>query len=383
MSNKFQSDKYFWVYLSLSLICGLAAGIFGGAITRYYSVADYSSLFASDLNLSNLNSSNAGLVIRDPKKVVVNQDVKIAEAVNSIRPVMVGVFKQISTSTSRSLREAEYYNLEKPLFSGLIITADGWAMAFTTKEIKSEFKMKNYVVIGSDRKIYNIDKISDLKNLPGDPLVFHLAGAANLPTKKILTRPELSLGETLLVINNLSTVWPTTLSAIEKTPEILNSETINARLSLFGAESNSFKNSLVFDLSGNLAAMVTSDQEIIPAFSYNNLWRALSTEKNNSAPVLGVNYLDLSLIKTPSLSLVKGAWLRSSGEREAVIEDSPAQLAGFKEGDVITWINNQELDADNDLADIISNYKAGDKITITYSREGIEKELELKLGASK
>lgn len=383
MSNKLNSDYRFWIYLSVSLICGLAAGVFGGAVSRYYSTADYSSLFATDLNLSNLNSNNSGLIIRDPKKVVVNQDVKIAETVNSVRPVIVGVYKEIPTSTNRIVYEAEYYNLEKPLFNGLIITADGWAMGLVSKEIKNEFKFKNYIVIGSDRQIYRIDKISDFKNLPGDPLVFHLAGAANLATKKILTRPELSLGETLLVINSLNTVWPTTLASIEKTPAILNSETINARLSLFGSDSNSFKNSLVFDLSGNLAAVVTSEQEIIPAFSYNNLWRALSTEKNNFAPVLGVNYLDLNLIKTPTLNLVKGAWLYASGDKAAVIKDSPAQLAGLKEGDVITWINNQEIDANNDLADILSNYKANDKIVVTYWRAGVEKEVELKLGVSK
>jgi len=64
----------------------------------------------------------------------------------------------------------------------------------------------------------------------------------------------------------------------------------------------------------------------------------------------------------------------------AVLSGSPAEKAGLVAGDVITWINNQEITAQRDLADIIATYRAGEKITITYRRAGAEKTAEATLG---
>lgn len=370
----------FWLIVSVALVCGLAAGILGEALTRIYIFKDYgASPFSGELNLSGLNTSNSGLVIRDAKKVVVNQDVKIAETVAGIRPVLASVFKEISATSSA----AGYYNLEDPLFVGLIITADGWVAAMAPDDLKADFKFKNYVVITGDRQIYKIDELAALKNLPGEPLIFHLAGANNLSVKKNVTRAELSLGESLLVINNLTSVRPVTLTALSRTSVVASSDTAGARLKLNNEGDDNLKNSFVFDLSGNLVALVAGDATVIPAFSFNSAWSSLSQKNQILPPYLGVNYLDLARIKTSLVPLDKGAWLYPATSQPAVIKGSPAESGGLKSGDVITWVNNIEIDADNDLADLLANYKAGDKITLTYVRAGAENEVELKLGEMK
>lgn len=370
----------FWLIVTVALVCGLAAGILGEALTRIYIFKDYgASPFLGELNLSGLNTSNSGLVIRDAKKVVVNQDVKIAETVAGIRPVLASVFKEISTVSPT----AGYYNLEDPLFVGLIITADGWVAALAPDDLKADFKFKNYVVITGDRQVYKIDELAALKNLPGEPLIFHLAGANNLSVKKNVTRAELSLGESLLVINNLTSVRPVTLTALSRTSVVASSDLAGARLQLNNKGDDNLKNSFVFDLSGNLVALVADDAAVIPAFSFNSAWSSLAQKNRILPPYLGVNYLDLARIKTSLISLDKGAWLYPSANQPAVIKDSPAESAGFKSGDVITWVNNIEIDANNDLADLLVNYKAGDKITLTYVRAGAENEVELKLGEMK
>jgi len=382
MPNHHSHDRSFWIIIAVAVVCGLSAGILGEIITRVYILKDFSSAFSSEVNLSNLNANNSGLIIRDPKKVVVNQDLKVAETVNNIRPVLVGLFKEVATSSlAVSSDKTDYYKLDEPLFVGLIITSDGWVMALAPAEFKNNFKFKNYIAIGSDRRVYRIDKLANLKNLPGDPLVFHLAGAANLPVKKIISRAELTLGESLLAIGAWDSVWPTTLNSLVKMPTVLSSDALNVRLSL--AEIGSLNNSFVFDLAGNLAAIITADQEIIPAFSYNSAWSVLATGGKSKRPYLGVNYLDLSLVKSLSLDLDKGAWLYPSATQPALVKDSPAALAGLKVGDVITWVNNQKIEAGIDLADLIAAHQPGDVITLTYWRAGAEKSVELKLGELK
>jgi len=51
-----------------------------------------------------------------------------------------------------------------------------------------------------------------------------------------------------------------------------------------------------------------------------------------------------------------------------VIKGSPAALAGLKERDIITHIDNIEINKDNDLKQVLQNYLAGDKIIIRYIR---------------
>lgn len=381
MTNKlFSIDKRFWIIIILALVGGLSAGALGGVLARNYLV---DSAYTGELNLNDLKNRGSDFIIRDAKNVIVNQDLKVTETLNSLKPILVRVFKEIPASASKDPQKAEYYKLNEPAFMGLIITADGWVITSAPNDLKADFKFKNYVAISGDRQVYKIDKVAAAQNFPGSPLVFHLAGASNLPVKKIVPRSELNLGETLLAVNNLNNIWPTSLSSLNKSQDILSSDYPSASLNLAGSEDNNFKNSFVFDLAGNLAALITSDREIIPAFSYNYLVDWLEPNKTAARPSLGVHYLDLSQIKTTAVNLDKGAWLYPTLTEPAIIKGGAANAAGFKAGDVITWVNNQKLDESNDLADLISAHQAGDKITLTYERGGLEQEAEVILGALK
>jgi len=374
----------FFPFVAIAVLCGLAAGVLGEIITRVYFLKDFSiPYFSSEVNLEELNSNQSSLIIRDAKKVVVNQDVKIEETINSLRPSLVGIFKEISVKAESEAGKNEFYKLDQPLFVGLIITSDGWVAASVPVGIKKNFNTKGYVVVTSDRKTYIIDKISDFKNLPGDLMFFHLANANNLTVKKNLARKDLSLGQTVLVVNDFNNVFLSSISSLQKAPVVLSSDSLNSRLTLAGDISNDFKNSFVFNLAGDLVALVGADQSIIPAFSYNPYWQSFLKKENNVQPYLGVNYLDLSSTKSFSLNLEKGAWLHQGEDAPAVIKNSPAQLVGLKEGDVITWVNNQEINSNNDLADLIATYSPGDTLTLAFIRDGLEKTITVKLGELK
>jgi len=382
MANKIKSNLL-WVVI-LSVVLGLTAGVCGEIITRVYILNDFSlPYFSPEVNLTDLNGNRSNLIIRDPKKVVVNEDIKITETINSLSSSLVNVFKEIVPKAGADTAKPDYYSLDRPLFKGLIITSDGWVMSSLSGDIKDDFAVKGYVVVTSDRKIYKIDKISIIKDLPGDMIFFHLVSATNLSVRKIVPRAELSLGQSLLVIDNNNNVWPTSLSSFKKTPDVLNSDSLNARIALANNSDAIQKNSFVFNLSGDLTAVISGTKEIIPAFAYDSYWQSFWKKGLATRPYLGVNYLDLSVVQIPGIILEKGALIYPSSDKVAVAKESPAALAGLAAGDVITWIDNQEINGANDLADLIAKYKPNDKITITYIRGGQEKELELKLGQLK
>lgn len=66
-----------------------------------------------------------------------------------------------------------------------------------------------------------------------------------------------------------------------------------------------------------------------------------------------------------------------------VTEESAAEKAGLKEGDVITKVESQNITSANDLIAAIGKHKPNDKVDITYKRAGKEAKTSATLGQNK
>lgn len=91
-------------------------------------------------------------------------------------------------------------------------------------------------------------------------------------------------------------------------------------------------------------------------------------------PFLGVVYVSLTddIAKQYKLSVNRGAFIPSAiqlGE-DTIVDGSPADKAGLKEGDVITKVNNTAIDENNGLTSVLGRHKVGDKVTLTIVRDG-------------
>jgi serine protease Do len=70
----------------------------------------------------------------------------------------------------------------------------------------------------------------------------------------------------------------------------------------------------------------------------------------------------------------------NGAEIRTITKESAAEKAGLKKGDVITKIDNRKIDDGDDVSDAIRAHKPGDKVTITYLREGKEQKATAELG---
>lgn len=64
-----------------------------------------------------------------------------------------------------------------------------------------------------------------------------------------------------------------------------------------------------------------------------------------------------------------------------VSENSAAAKAGLRKGDVITKVNDKEIFDHEQLSETIAKFEPGDKVTITYKREGKDNKTTATLGA--
>jgi serine protease Do len=57
-------------------------------------------------------------------------------------------------------------------------------------------------------------------------------------------------------------------------------------------------------------------------------------------------------------------------EIESVTKESAAEKAGLKKGDIITKIGDHKIESTDDVTEAVRAHKPGDKVTITYVRDG-------------
>lgn len=67
-------------------------------------------------------------------------------------------------------------------------------------------------------------------------------------------------------------------------------------------------------------------------------------------------------------------------EIESITKESAAEKAGLKKGDVITKIADRKIESTDDVTETIRSHKPGDKVDITYLRDGKEQKATAELG---
>jgi len=101
-----------------------------------------------------------------------------------------------------------------------------------------------------------------------------------------------------------------------------------------------------------------------------------------SRAFLGVNYVSITpeVAREYKLSVKNGAYVYAESG-SPIQSGSPAARAGLRNGDVILKIDNDTIGLNGGLSSIIGQYKAGDKVTVTYLRDGKEATTSLTFSA--
>ena len=71
---------------------------------------------------------------------------------------------------------------------------------------------------------------------------------------------------------------------------------------------------------------------------------------------------------------------KMGAEIHSITKESGAEKAGLKKGDVITKIDDKKIESTDDVTEAIRAHKPGDKVSITYTRDGKEQKTTAELG---
>ena len=392
-NQKYLGASLPFVTIVSSALISLVVGILGCFLVLPYFVDS----FDSDVKISDYNWSDSGLIIRNPKTVVVNQDVKVEESINSVSASIIKFYPLLNASSTETvdqkLDSGKYYLLKNFFSSGVIMSADGWVLAVwpsNGKEIDLKKIASNYEALSADGKVYKIDKaifISEDENVKSKtahlPLLIHLTGASNLPVRSLAKPADLKIGQSLFSYNGSHYFDFGFLADRQKNELLRSSEDFSENLVLDLGTNNFDQPNFIFNLSGDLLAWQSSEGKVSPIYPLSSKISSLFKMKKISEPYFGVNYYNLADIKIPGFNQSKGALIYSAGKKSGVVAGSPAEKAGLKDGDLILEINGEAVTGANDLSSIVQNYFPGQELLISYSRSGVNAETSLKLGEIK
>jgi 2-alkenal reductase len=97
---------------------------------------------------------------------------------------------------------------------------------------------------------------------------------------------------------------------------------------------------------------------------------------------LGISSVEVTaaLAEEEDLPVDEGAWLQAGEGRSAVVEGSPAEAAGLRDGDVITAVDGEPVDRERSLDLHLLDHGPGDEVVLTVVRGSETLELRVTLG---
>ena len=348
-------------------------------------------VFGSFVYLDYRSGGKAGSTFVGASNVTVQESSGIIDATKKVSPAVVSItgttqvqnfFGGTSTSTSAG--------------TGYIVRADG--LIVTNKHVVSDTTTQ-YSVFTNDgteyaAKIMATDPTNDIAILKID--------GKNLPIVELGTSDGLQPGQTAIAIGNAlgqyqNSVTVGVISAIGRVIQAGDStggsvESLDNVIQTDAAINPGNSGGPLLNIAGQVIGMNTAvdqtGQSIGFAIPVSLVKSALDSYLANGRivrPMLGVRYVMISkeFATQNNLPVNQGALLYSSAGSSAVISSSPADKAGLKNGDIITKVGNVTLTSTNTLMSVVSTYNVGDKVSITYLRDGKTNSADITLTESK
>ena len=259
--------------------------------------------------------------------------------------------------------------------SGVIISADGYIV--TNNHVVAD--ADELTVTLNDNKEYSAriigtDKASDLALIKID--------GKNLPAITIANSDDIKVGEWVLAVGNpfnlTNTVTAGIVSAKARSlyqngvesfiqtdaainPGNSGGALVNTRGELIGINAMLYSHTGSFSGYGFAIPTSIMNKVVADLKQYGTVQRALIGIQGQDVK----NYVDAKKDKGEDIDLgtMEGIYVAK------VTEESAAEEAGMKEGDVITAIDGKPVNKMAELQEVLAKKRPGDKVTVTYLRD--------------
>jgi serine protease Do len=380
-------DKQLTVKFGLIIVLlAFLFGMFGGVF----------ALRAFPERLTSLNNASTG------QRIVSSQSELIASIAEDVKPsvVSINVKSAAAVSPLEQLFGGGQSNQEvdSGAGTGIIISSDG--VIITNRHVIPEGTTSVSVTDSTGKKYENVEVLARDPRANFDIAFLKIKGVNNLKPAKIGDSSKMRVGDAVVAIGYAlgefqNTVTSGIISGVGR--PVTASDGVSSAESL----TNLFQTDAAINPGNSGGPLVNMNGEVIgintavagnaenigfsiPTNDIKNQISSILKDGKLEIPYMGVRYVVVTeAIKNQfELPVSEGAWLQAGTGEQAVINGSPADKAGLKEGDIITKVNGYNVTAENQLASLLSKYTIGDTVELTYFRDGKEQKTKATLEAA-
>lgn len=381
LKPKTKMQKSFADKLLLVLIC-LTAGFGGGTL--------------ASKNNSNIQTNTT----EGKQQIIASESQLINQIAKDVGPsvVSVNVVGTVTREGFFGLTQQE----QEGAGTGVIISADG--IIITNRHVVPENTRNVSVTLSDGTKITDVEVIgrtSESDSLDIAFLKITDRKGITLKPAKIADSSKVQVGDKVVAIGNAlgqfqNTVTSGIISGYGRNVEA-GDETGQSSESL----QNLFQTDTAINRGNSGGPLVNTSSEVIGintavagnaenigfAIPINDIQGLITSVLKNGKlvrPYLGVRYISLTddYAYQYNLSVKRGAYLAPNSGQSVVVKGSPAEKAGLKEKDIITKINDIDINENNSLTSVLGRSSVGDKVKITVIRDGKTINLEATLEAA-
>lgn len=280
----------------------------------------------------------------------------------------------VGITTSITTNYWGYQSTSAASGSGFIISDDGYILTnFHVIESSSSITVALYNGESHDAELIGYDESNDIAVLKinADGLTPVILGDSD----------NLNVGDNVVAIGNplgelTFSLTAGTISAKDREVTLSSSVTMNL-LQTDCAINSGNSGGALFNLYGEVIGVTNAKYSsssssgasidnigfAIPINSIRSIVESIIEKGYISKPYLGVSVIDVTE-NYQIYGLPQGAAVQS------VAENSPAEKAGLKIGDIITKAGDKDITCGDDLVDIISQTTIGDKMVLSIYRQG-------------
>ena len=306
----------------------------------------------------------------------------------SIEGVANKVSQSVVSIVSKSQKGTKYFSSgfgSASAGTGIIVSENGYIL--TNKHVVEG--SSDISVVTNDGNSYDNVEIITTDPL-SDIAILKISNAKGLKAAELGDSKVLNIGQQVIAIGNAlgeydGTVTSGIISGVGRTVNASSDdgttkETLTDMIQTDAAINSGNSGGPLVNVQGQVVgvntAVASEAQGIgfaIPISSVKGILKSITEGKTPNRAYLGANYISVNpqVQKAYNLNVSKGALIKNRNGK-AIISGSPAQKAGLKDGDIITKIDDIEISKNISLGSLIGEKSVGDKVKITYIRDGKE-----------
>ncbi len=375
--------------LLFMMLVGVSTGFFGGWI----------GAMSQQKNPGAFNSGS-----KEAKQIIENQSQLISSIAKTVGPSVVSV--NVTTQTG----ESEVFGLDSAVQqqsagTGFVISEDGYVI--TNRHVVPVGATSVSLTLSDGTKLVDVEVVGRTSSSDSLDIAFlkiRDTKGKKLVAAKLGVSSKMVVGDMVVAIGNALGEFQNTVTSgivsgfgrnVQAGDQGVSTSSVENLQDLFQTdaainEGNSGgplvnANGEVIGINTAIAGNAQNIGFAIPVDNIKGLVKSVLDKGKLLRAFLGVRYVSLTddVATQYGLGVKRGAYLApSSGGRPTIIGNSPAEKAGLKEKDVITKVDNQQVDESNSLTSVLGRFGAGDKVTLTIVRDGKQQSIEVTLGTA-